>query len=626
MLSQNDNTASAFRPSADASSLSWRQVVLISTALFLLGVGVRVLSWHDTRLEVWKVQTAVTKDYKRIAQLFQSGGAASFFDSSSPLGDLNTLGHPPGYSMLLAFIFRLFGESETAIQFFQIVADAFAAVLVFLLAIELLPRGVGIISGLLVALAPQFTWNCVVVLPDTLAGLPLLLSVYCIVRASKRPRLATLLVAGALVGLSCWLRANAMLLPLFLAALILVLFERGRRLRCAAALALGAFLVVAPLTVRNAIVFRRFIPLSLGAGQTLLEGIADYDREGRFGIPATDLGITRQEAETHQRPDWAVNLFGAEGVERERMRLRRGFDVIRAHPFWFSGVMLRRAASMLRLERARLIASDPPVTHALDALNEMQPSSVISPAQLFNEGTSHPARTQVLFMPGEQMLELTGDASKYGEQFISAPFDVQQNTDYALTIPAKIEQGRMTISVVGTDSGTTYASYIVETIEGKTPEEQPIRTLLLPFVSRSAEQVQLKLTNAASTPARPRIQIGTVKLFPLGAASYVWTRFPRLLTRSLQTLFITAIMLPLALLGFALLAHARRWRTLAILLVVPVYYFCVQSALHTEYRYVLTIHYFLFVAAGLALYWMGILLRERWQKFQLTRTALRRHG
>jgi hypothetical protein len=67
--------------------------------IFLLAFGVRVLSWHDTRLEVGKVQTVVVADYQRVAQLLRDGGLRSFFSSSSPLADLNNLGHPPGYSI-----------------------------------------------------------------------------------------------------------------------------------------------------------------------------------------------------------------------------------------------------------------------------------------------------------------------------------------------------------------------------------------------------------------------------------------------------------------------------------------------------------------------------------------------
>src|SRR2546426_1408039 len=101
-----------------------RQTLLVLAILiFLAAFGIRVLSWHDTRLEVGKVQTAVTGDYKRVAQLLSDGGARSFLSSSSPLGDLNNLGHPPGYSILIAATQTVFGQSDAAVQFVQIIAD-----------------------------------------------------------------------------------------------------------------------------------------------------------------------------------------------------------------------------------------------------------------------------------------------------------------------------------------------------------------------------------------------------------------------------------------------------------------------------------------------------------------------
>ncbi len=136
-------------------------------------------------------------------------------------------------------------------------------------------------------------------------------------------------------------------------------------MRYALALLGGAVLIIAPLTIRNSIVYDHFIPVSLGAGQTLLEGISDYDEEKSLGIPNTDMGLMKWEAEFYNRPDYYGTLFNPDGVKRERLRLRQGFGVIRSHPFWFFGVMARRAGSMLRLERVRLISADPPVTHSL---------------------------------------------------------------------------------------------------------------------------------------------------------------------------------------------------------------------------------------------------------------------
>ena len=49
---------------------------------------------------------------------------------------------------------------------------------------------------------------------------------------------------------------------------------------------------------------------------------------------------------------------------------------------------------------------------------------------------------------------------------------------------------------------------------------------------------------------------------------------------------------------------------LIILSVVPLYYFTVQSAFHTEYRYVLAVNYFLFAFAAVVIAWVVQLLRK----------------
>jgi hypothetical protein len=320
--------------------------------------------------------------------------------------------------------------------------------------LELLPFGAAFAAGALAAVAPQFCWNSILLLPDTLAVLPVILAVLLLLRANKGRALPRAAAAGVLIGLSCWLRANALLLAPFMALAVPFMFERGKRARASLALVAGALAAVAPLTIRNAVVFGELIPVSLGSGQTLIEGVGDYDPGERFGLPDTDVELQRQEAEAHGRPDYALTLFGPDAVARDRARRARAFSVIRAHPFWFASVMARRAVSMLRLERVPLASDAAPVS----------------------EGRTRPLRLAV---------------------------------------------------------------------------------------------------------------------------------------RAAQKLFITAVFLPLYLLGLVLLARARHGRALAALAAVPLYYLCVQSALHTEYRYVLAIHYLLFVAAAAALYHLARVVRAK---------------
>jgi hypothetical protein len=585
---------------------------MLCLTVFAVAFGVRLLSWHDTRGEVWKVQTVVAEDYRSTARILQQGGLRAFLSPQSPLADPNTLGHPPGYSILQALIFNLFGESDASVQIFQIVCDALAAVILLLLVAGLLPRSVAFIAALLVALSPQFAWNSVLLLPDTLCVLPLLAAIYCLARAVKRPKIWTLLMAGAFVGLSCWLRANAMLLAPFLLLAVPPLFERGRRLSAAAAILGGALLVIAPLTVRNYVVFGHFIPLSLGAGQTFLEGIADYDGEKRFGIPETDMGIMRMEAEMYNRPDYYGTLFNPDGIKRERMRLAQGLRIVLSHPLWFSGVMARRGASMLRLERARLTSTQPPVTHSLLLTDERAPVWAQSPAELLSGAAERSAQARLELSPDGQWLRLTGDDSRYGVQLSSAPTDIHRDTDYLLLVPVRVERGRASLSVEG--EGRVYGSEVVETVEGKRPDEQPLKMIQLPFVSGSdAERIQVRVANGASKPDSPILQLGSVKLYELGPSSYLWTRYPRIVLRAVQRLFLTAVILPLNLVGIILLLRARRGRTLLILLIVPAYYVCVQSATHTEYRYVLGLHYFLFVMTAVTLSSVGGVL---WQQLR----------
>ncbi|MDT5263195.1 MAG: hypothetical protein QOC61_2199 [Acidobacteriota bacterium] len=436
-----------------------RRRVVAFVLVFVAALGIRLLCWRDVRFETGKVQTAVTENYKHLARLLGRNGAASLFDPASQTNDPDLLGHPPGYPAVLALAYKVFGYEDGAVQIFQIVCDSLAAALVFLIAAELFTFGVGVIAGTLVALAPQFCWNSVLLLPDTLAVVPVLLAVYLLLRACKGHDILKALAAGALVGVSCWLRANALLLAPFLVLLVPFLFARGGRLRPALALVFGAVLTIAPLTLRNAVVFGHFIPISLGAGQTLVEGIADYDPERRFGLPDTDIELTRMEAEEGGRPEYALSLFSPDGIERDHARTKRALAVVGAHPLWFACVMLRRAASMLRLERTPLAST------------------------------------------------------------------------------AEVSEG--------------------------------------------------------------------------------WTRGPRIIVRAVQKLFITAVFLPLYLLGLFILARARRRRALAALLAVPLYYLCVQSALHTEYRYVLAVHYFFFVIAAAALYHVRLAARRMWAERRL---------
>ena len=332
---------------------------------------------------------------------------------------------------------------------------------------------IAILTGVLAALSPQFAYFSVLLLPDSLVVLPVLLSVYFIVRSRKHYRLSSFLISGALVGLSCWLRANALLLPLFLAALAVLIVPRGKRLSAALTIVGGAILVIAPITIKNAVVFHRFIPLSLGTGQTLLEGIADYDEHNRFNVPKTDLGLQRQEADWFGRPSYADGLFNEDGIERDRMRAGRGFQIIRSHPLWFMTVVFKRALASARVDPVPRLLPESPVSHRLDT--SKPPAWQSKPVELMGGERSAKANFSLV---DDTWLRISSDDESYGNQLTSELIRVEPFNDYVLRMPLKLEQGRVSVRVTSGDGQVVLGSLVVDVTEGVDPNDESTKQLM----------------------------------------------------------------------------------------------------------------------------------------------------
>lgn len=587
---------------------SYRQIGLMCATIFLIALGVRLLHWQDNRQAF--PFTGMAEEYKAHAMVLLSGDFKHFLTGPHPPSDANVVKHPLGYPILTAVVFKIFGSSDSALRFVQIILDAVAALLVFFIAAELLPISGAFTAGLLVALSPQLAYHSIALIPDSPVASPLLLALFFLIRAVKRPRFMTIIATGMCIGVSCWLRANALLLAPFIALLLPLLFHRGKRWRYAIALVGAAVLVIAPITIRNIIVFRSFIPLSISAGITMVEGISAYDTEGRFGLPGSDYNVTKWEAQTFNRPDYLGTRFSPDGIKREQWRISRALAVIRAHPFWFLRVMIDRASFMLRLIRTEIVSAAPAVMHSLAIADRMQPAVVIPPALLSN-GANSLAQTEFSSATGGPALRITGDAPA---NFISSPpVNVERNTDYLLRLPLKIEQGSCVVDVIDAQRNTLLTSTsILHPINwlDLTPEQQPVAMIIKPFVSGDASQVRINLRNGSRKAAHVVAEVGRVELFALGPAANMWTHYPRLVIRSVQKLFITALLLPLEIIGAILVWRARCRRAVVILLILSVYYMCTQSALWTEFRYILAMHYPLLVLAAAGLYWAGTKLGQ----------------
>ncbi|MBI3654776.1 MAG: glycosyltransferase family 39 protein [Acidobacteria bacterium] len=631
----------------------------LAALIFLLAFGVRLLHWQDMRVEILQedsIATTLVRLYEKETRRMEEDGGVLFPSQPIDAGDARMLVHPPGYSMMLRWLYGTQPPDNHyfALRMIQVVSDALAAMLLFFIAAEFFPLTLSVLAALLAALSPHLAYYSLWLSPDSLVVLPILLGVWFFIKARKRPRLAMVIASGICFGLACWLRANPLLLAPMFAALVFFTFARGTRLRSALALSLAMLAVIAPITLRNWMVYHRFIPLTIVTGLNLVQGLAEFDKEGKFDLPPLDGDAMLKDAKWHNNPDYATNLFVPDGIERDQYRFKRGVAVIRQNPRWFAGVVFARMAYMVRYNDFRpqnnttftsiapTVAPRPGFGHRIEVAQSATPIWSISPSDMVAKAERLSTEVDISLTQSGR-LRLLGNGIAHEEQLSPAPIAVKENTDYILTIPVSLEQSRVDLRIRALDKRFTLQSKLAyhfsrrvkppkdkvkapasdEALDNANPnpsnnnEEKPMTLMQVPFASGHHREIRFVIANNGASD-KTILEAGQAQLFEIGATPYQWTQGPRSVVVGLQkNIFKTATMRVLIVVGIVLLLFAKRRKTLLILLAVPVYFLVTHAAFSVEQRYILALHYFLFVIAATTLYVAGVMLTEgalRWLK------------
>ena len=605
------------QPSPARTKRSRFRLLILCAVVFFASLAVRLLYFQDMRGEVlYEESLASTMIYKyeeEKQRMFNDGGLL-FPNNEVDPGDARMLFHPPGHSLLLAAIYGRDTPDRyyTALRLLQVFCGALASVLIVLIAAQLLPLAVAAIAGLLATLSPHFAYHSLWLTPDSLCVLPLLAGIYLLILGYKRPRLLTIIAAGAMLGLSVWLRTNALLLAPVLALVIALVFERGKRLRYSAAILLATAAVISPITIRNWVVYHRFVPVTLGNGLLLIEGIAEYDREGRFGLSPYDGQVCLIEAQWYGRRDYRNNPWAPDGIDRDRARFNRGIEVISSNPVWSLGMMRKRIAFMVRYNdfrptalpertsRAPSVYWTPPFGHNTEVTPGVEPVFTASPQELMSDAVAS-SKMAVSLADGGQEIQVSGQGLRQEDMFISAPVLLKAHTDYLLRVSAELEQGNAVVKVKSVDSRLALGEKALAP-----PATRPNSVIEIPFASGHQTQTRLSVNSNSQEATDTSLKVGRVELIELGPTPYQWTRPFRAVIRALQqNIFKTDYLRLLIVAGIIILALARQWRALLILLAVPLYYLFSHAPFGIDYRYILPMHYFLFIFAAVALYCAG---------------------
>jgi 4-amino-4-deoxy-L-arabinose transferase-like glycosyltransferase len=266
-----------------------------------------------------------------------SCGRPSEVDSNPP-----TAFRPPGWPAVLTVVYAVEEEGRWArARVVQALIGTAVVALVGLLAYLLLGP-----TAALAALALGAVDATLVVVGGSLLSEPLFVALstgaLCAAAAARRSDrpLRLLLAAGALAGLATLVRSNGIVLVPVLA--VLAAPVRGQLLRAGALVAIGTVVVVAPWTVRNAVMMESFVPVAsyLGTG---LSGTFNDTARTREDFPGGWVSPRHVEAFRD------VHHSDLDEVERQRELTSRALDYAREHPSYALEAGVRNVGRILAI-------------------------------------------------------------------------------------------------------------------------------------------------------------------------------------------------------------------------------------------------------------------------------------
>jgi hypothetical protein len=243
--------------------------------------------------------------------------------------------YPPVYPYLVGALYRLFG-SMAAVLWAQVVLGALLVPIVGRAAAHAFGPRAALPAAAVTAFYPELVWYSAHYWSETVFLLLLWAAIERALAADATASRRTAVVAGVLFGLATLARE----LSLYLVPLVVLWMARPwamnanalgtrmvlsrNRLVGAGALLLATVLTIAPWTLRNAIVFRAFVPVStmgglnLWQGNTTLTHLQIYDvLAGLDGPVAQDRYCRRLAWETiaARQPAWLFEKLGEQMPE-----------------------------------------------------------------------------------------------------------------------------------------------------------------------------------------------------------------------------------------------------------------------------------------------------------------------
>ncbi len=246
----------------------------------------------------------------------------------------------PLYPYFLATIYSLFGPNLLGVRLIQSVLGGFTAGFTFLLGRECFNATVGLIAGCLVALYVPFIFYDNAILFPVLAAFLNTIMLYMLCRGVTRREKVAFLLGGLFCGLSAAGNASVLAYVPFVAIFLLKYghIKLGAKVRSLALVVAGIAIVVLPITIRNYVIGKDFVPLTSNAGLNLyignnLRSTGAYVKPEGLDIYSDPSGRTIAEAALGRK---------LKPSEVSSYWTGRALEFIKTHPRDFLGNLVRK--------------------------------------------------------------------------------------------------------------------------------------------------------------------------------------------------------------------------------------------------------------------------------------------
>jgi hypothetical protein len=315
--------------SSPADSLAQRRSLLIVLAVALLG---RLLVLHSVvahRLPTWLFSHPYEMGLMANSLLHGQGLSSPFGVPTGPTALI-----APGYPILIAAVFRVFGSDTSASAITIILLQILVALVTIALMVRLgrrqLDEPTALLAGAFWAVSIPLLWMPAIFWETSLSACALPAIILLALRCRRQPTIASYLLLGVSSAIAALI--NPALLPSLLAILAWAAWQTRRVARMAPLAGLLALLLLySPWPIRNECRFHAFIPLRSTAGFELWMG----NRPGATGFLDESLFPRYNQTE--------LNSYIARGeVAYMRDKSDEALQYIRSHPAIFLRLTLRR--------------------------------------------------------------------------------------------------------------------------------------------------------------------------------------------------------------------------------------------------------------------------------------------